>query len=276
MVLSGVKENPQRTMFKKAIILLIGLYVLILLGFYFFQQNIIFQPKKTSGNYEYTFDKDFKEINLEISPDAFLNALHFKVSKPKGLILYFHGNKGNLIRWGNIVQPFRDYNYDVFVIDYRGYGKSKGRRTEENMYSDAQLCYDYVSKLVDERNIVVYGRSLGGTFATFVAAQNNPKQLILEATFYSMTEVIHNKLPILPYAELLKFKFETDKFIDEVNAPTVIFHGTEDRLVSIEQGKKLYDKSNKKNTEFIEIHGATHHNIGEFQEYRSSLQNILK
>ncbi len=263
-------------MFKKVIIILIALYILILLGFYFFQENIIFRPKKTSANYNYTFDKNFKEINLEISPDVLINAVHFKVIDPKGVILYFHGNKGNLIRWGNIVQPFTDYNYDVFVMDYRGYGKSKGLRTEKKMYSDAQVCYDYVSKLYDERDIVVYGRSLGGTFATFVASQNSPKQLILEATFYSMTEVIRNKLSILPYSKLLNFKFETDRFIGKVKAPTVIFHGTEDRLVSIELGKKLFEKSNKENTEFIEVDGATHHNISEFQVYRNSLQNILK
>ena len=263
-------------MFKKTVIFLIALYVLILLGFYFFQENIIFRPEKTSKNYEYTFDKDFEEINLEISPDAFLNAVHFKVSKPKGLLLYFHGNKGNLIRWGNIVETFTDYDYDVFVMDYRGYGKSKGKKTEEKMYSDAQACYDYVSKLYVEPKIVVYGRSLGGTFATFVASQNNPKQLILEATFYSMTEVIHDKFPILPYSELLRFKFETDKFIGQVKAPIVIFHGNEDRLVPIELGKRLFEKSNKANTEFIEIEGATHHNISEFQVYRNNLQNILK
>lgn len=263
-------------MFKKGIIILIALYIFILLGFYFFQENIIFQPKKISEDYGYEFDKDFEELNLEISNDAFLNAVHFKVHKPKGIILYFHGNKGNLKRWGNIVKPLTDYNYDVFIMDYRGYGKSKGLRTEKKMYSDAQACYDYVSKLYKEPNIVVYGRSLGGTFATFVASQNNPKQLILEATFYSMTEVIHNKLPILPYDELLKFKFETDKFIADVKAPTIIFHGNEDQLVSIDLGKKLYEKSNKENTEFTEIDGATHHNIGEFEEYRNSLQKILK
>ena len=161
-------------------------------------------------------------------------------------------------------------------MDYRRYGKSTGLRTEEKMYSDAQICYDYVSKLYDEKNIVVYGRSLGGTFATFVASKNNPKQLILEATFYSMTEVINNKLPILPYSELLKFKFETDKFIGTVKAPTIIFHGNEDTLVSIDLGKKLFEKSNKENTEFIEIDGATHHNIGEFEVYKNTLKNILK
>jgi fermentation-respiration switch protein FrsA (DUF1100 family) len=263
-------------MFKKAVIILIALYIFILLGFYFFQDNIIFRPKKISKNYIYTFSEKFEEIELKISDKTSINALHFKVVDPKGIILYFHGNKGDLIRWGNIVKPFTDYNYDVFVMDYRGYGKSTGKRTEEMMYSDAQSCYDYVSKLYNESNIIVYGRSLGGTFASFVASKNNPKQLILEATFYSMTEVIRNKLPILPYSKLLKFKFETDKFIGHVKAPTIIFHGTEDRLVSVDLGKKLFERSNKENTEFVEIEGATHHNIGEFQVYNSSLKNILK
>ena len=262
-------------MFKKTIIILTILYISILIGFYFFQENIIFRPEKSSENFIYTFDKNFEEIDIEVTDKASINAIHFRVEKPKGVVLYFHGNKGNLNRWGNIVLPFTNYNYDVFVMDYRGYGKSTGKRTEDLMYSDAQSCYDYISKLYDEKNIVVYGRSLGGTFATFVASQNNPKQLILEATFYSMTEVIKNKLPILPYSELLKFKFETDKFIGHVKVPTVIFHGNKDRLVSIDLGIKLFEKSNKKNTEFIEIDGATHHNIGEFPLYKKTLENIL-
>ena len=90
-----------------------------------------------------------------------------------------------------------------------------------------------------------------------------------------MTEVIKNKLPILPYSKLLKFKFETDKFIGLVNAPTIIFHGNKDRLVSIDLGIKLFERSNKENTEFIEVDGATHHNIGEFLLYKKTLKNIL-
>ena len=147
-------------MFKKAIIILTLLYISIFIGFYFFQENIIFRPERTSENFIYTFDKNFEEIDLKVTDKASINAIHFKVKNPKGVLLYFHGNKGNLKRWGNIVLPFTDYNYDIFVMDYRGYGKSKGKRTEEVMYNDAQYCYDYISNLYDENNIVVYGRSL--------------------------------------------------------------------------------------------------------------------
>ena len=262
-------------MVKKIIIILIGFYILILLGFYFFQEKIIFRPKKISKNELYSFDKKFEEVNLNTEDSATINAIHFKVENPKGVILYFHGNKGNLNRWGKVVLPFTNHGYDVFVMDYRGYGKSTGKKTEPAMYKDAQLCYDYLQKSYKENTIIVYGRSLGGTFATYVASQNNPKQLILEATFYSMTQVIHNKFPILPYNKLLNFKFETDQFISKVKSPTLIFHGSKDRLVSVDLSKKLYEKSNKENTTFIEINEATHHNIGEFEAYKIALNNVF-
>ena len=262
-------------MIKRIVLIIIGLYVLSSLGFYLFQKDIIFRPKKLSENYTFVFDKNFEEVNLSTNDNSIINALHFKIENPKGVIIYFHGNKGNLSRWGKIVNPFTNYGYDVFVMDYRGYGKSTGKRTEEAMYKDAQLCYDYILKSYDENSIVVYGRSIGGTFATYVASINNPKQLIMEATFNSMTEVVNNIFPILPNM-LIKFKFETYKLIPKVRASTIIFHGNKDALVSIELGKKLYNYSNEEHTRFIEIDGATHHNISEFKKYKNTLEAYLK
>ncbi len=183
-------------MVKKIVLILIVLYVIILLGFYFFQESITFRSKKITHNYSYYFGQKFEEVNLKTTDNALLNALHFKVDNSKGVILYFHGNTGNLKRWGAIAAELTKYNYDVFVMDYRGYGKSSGKRTEVLMYKDAQLSYDYLKETYNEKNIVVYGRSLGGTFATFVAANNNPKQLIVEATFSSLQEINYQFYPI--------------------------------------------------------------------------------
>lgn len=262
-------------MVKKIILLLIILYVLILLGFYFFQNSIVFRPKKTAQNFTYTFKQNFKEVNLKAKDKALLNALHFKVDNPKGVILYFHGNKGNLERWGAIAAELTKHDYDVFVVDYRGYGKSTGTRTEELMYADAQLCYDYLLKAYEESEIVVYGRSLGGTFATFVASKNNPKQLILEATFSSMQEVVTHKLPILPYSEILRFKFKTFEFIEKVTCPITIFHGTQDRLVSIKLAKKVYAHANQELTKFVIIEEGTHHNLMSLEDYKLNITSIL-
>jgi alpha-beta hydrolase superfamily lysophospholipase len=262
-------------MIKRVLLIIIGLYVLSSLGFYLFQKDIIFRPKKLSKNHTFVFDKNFEEVNLTTNDNSTINALHFKIENSKGVIIYFHGNKGNLSRWGKIVSRFTNYGYDVFVLDYRGYGKSTGKRTEVAMYDDAQLCYDYIHKLYDENTIVIYGRSIGGTFAAYVASLNDPKLLILEATFNSMTDVVNNIFPMLPNM-LIKFKFETYRIIPKVKAETIIFHGNKDELVSIDLGKKLYNYSDKKHTRFIEIDGATHHNIAEFEKYKNTLKTVLK
>lgn len=165
------------------------------MGFYLVQERIIFQSKKLDKNFSYTFAKKFEEVNLKAKDNSTINALHFKVENPKGVLLYFHGNKGSLKRWGDMVSPYTDYNYDVFVMDYRGYGKSNGKRSENVMYSDAQVAYDHLKNAFKESDIVVYGRSMGATFATFVSSQNKPKQLILEAPFYSLVDAINGNFP---------------------------------------------------------------------------------
>ncbi len=264
------------TMIRKIILIVLGVYILCLIGIYFFQENIIFRAKDLSKTHNYSFESKFEEVNVNTSDNVQLNSLHFKVDKPKGVILYFHGNKGNLERWGHKIQPLLKYGYDLFMIDYRGYGKNNGKRTEENMYSDAQLVYDYLLSKYDEKQIIVYGRSLGGTFATYVASKNNPKELILEATFSSIVDVSKNILPIFPFSKLYKFHFESFKIIPEVKIPTTIFHGNKDSLVPFSLAQKLYASSNKENTEFITIDEGTHHNLSEFDVYQNKLQKILQ
>lgn len=263
-------------MIKKSIFIILGIYILLLIGIYFFQEKIIFRSKNLPKNHSYTFNKKFEEVNLTTEDNSVINALHFKVDNPKGVILYFHGNKGSLERWKEKITPLLDYGYDLFMIDYRGYGKSTGKRTEEIMYSDAQLSYDYLLKMYKETEIVVYGRSLGGTFATYVASKNTPKYLFLEASFSSIVDVAKSKAPIFPFDKLFRFDFESYKIIENVKVSTTIFHGNEDVLVSLNVAKKLYSHSNKTITEFIEIDKGTHHDLGDFKIYKEKLKNILK
>jgi fermentation-respiration switch protein FrsA (DUF1100 family) len=262
-------------MLKKTLITLLFLYLLFLIGFYFFQEKVIFQSKKLDKNYLFDFSKNFEEVMIKATDGATISALHFKIENPKGVLLYFHGNKGNLKRWGDLVSPYTNYNYDVFVIDYRGYGKSNGKRSEKIMYDDAQVVYEYLKKSFDETKIVVYGRSLGATFATFIAAQNKPRQLVLEAPFYSLISTVRSKVAFVPYGMLLKYKFESYEFISKVTTPTTIFHGDKDRLISLEFGKKLYEASNTEITEFIMIKEGTHHNLTTFNEYKEKMKAIL-
>jgi len=262
-------------MIKKIIFIIVGIYLLLLVGLFFFQEKIIFQSKKLDKNFTYSFDKEFEEINLKTEDSSIINALHFKVKDSKGIILYFHGNKGSLERWGNIASTFTDYGYDVFVLDYRGYGKSTGKRNEKKLYDDALLCYNYIKKSYSENNIILYGRSLGGTFATYIAAKHKPKKLILEAPFYNLANTANFHYPFSPIF-LLKYKFPTNEYIPEVTCSVTIFHGTKDNITPYKGGKKLFDRITTKNKEFITIDDGTHHNLMLSNLYKEIITTLLK
>ncbi|MEN8799525.1 MAG: alpha/beta fold hydrolase, partial [Flavobacteriaceae bacterium] len=124
---------------------LVGAYIIFTSMIYFLQERFIFLPTRLPQQYEYNFEHQYLEFNLGAADGAQLNALHFKIPDPKGIILYFHGNAGNLSRWGEIAGALsREYQYDVVVMDYRTYGKSTGSLSEEALHQDGQLFYNHL------------------------------------------------------------------------------------------------------------------------------------
>lgn len=240
------------------------------------QEKLIFLPSTLPVYYVYEFSEPFEEIFLKTSDGAELNALHFKTENPKGVILYFHGNAGNLSRWGKITSYFTYFNYDVLVMDYRTYGKSTGKINEKKMFEDTQLFYNYLKERYKEEEIIVYGRSLGTSFASFVASRNNPKKLILETPFFNLYDVAKDRFPFLPMKYLLNFKFPSNEFIKDVTCPVVIFQGTDDSVVPYESAEKLSKLIPKKNLTFITVPGGTHNNLINFTEYTSAFPFQLK
>lgn len=259
----------------KLFLSLASLYITMFFLIAIFQEKMIFMPESLPQHYQYNFNTDFKELFLVAEDGAKLNALHFKVDKPKGVVLYFHGNAGELASWGEVVQKFVDRDYDVLVMDYRGYGKSTGSRTEKALYKDAEMFYEYVLRGYSENDIVVYGRSLGTTFATYVAAINHPRELILEAPFYSLDEVASHRFPIYPVKTFLKFHFPTYKYIQQVRSPIFIFHGTGDKTVPYANSIKLSKLVNPEKLTFISISGADHNDVVDTEEYHDELDDIL-
>ncbi|MEM7487418.1 MAG: alpha/beta fold hydrolase [Bacteroidota bacterium] len=255
---------------------ILSLFLLLIAMLYFLQEKLIFLPSKLPLDYEYSFTQNFEELFLEGTGDAKLNALHFKQENPKGLLLYFHGNAGDLSRWGHIASAFAQLQYDVIVMDYRTYGKSTGKLSETALYEDAQLFYDYALDSYTESNIIVYGRSLGSAIATNVASNNKPKKLILETPFYSLLDEAQNRFPFLPVKHVLKYKMTSFEYIQNVSAPIRIFHGTVDNVVSYESGKKLYSVIPSKDKKMYTIQNGNHNNLIEFEAFRKGIEEELK
>lgn len=240
------------------------------------QEKIVFAASQLPLDYVFEFDQSFNEVNLTTKDDVNLNGIHFTVPKAKGVVLYFHGNTGDLSRWGNIANYFTSLNYDVMVVDYRTYGKSTGIIDEQKMLDDTQLWYNYLLKTYRENDIVVYGRSIGTGFATYLASNNNPRKLILETPFFNLYDIAKRKYSIVPYLDkLMTIKLESNKYIINVKVPVVIYHGKNDRVVAYESGIKLSKLIPKSQLQFYTIPEANHHNIGSFPIYKKTIEKSL-
>jgi uncharacterized protein len=249
-------------------------YLAFMLLAYLLQERFIFKPEKLAPDFEYRYTAPFKELNFDVSPGVRINGLHFAVDQPHGLVLYFHGNSRSIKGWAKYAGDFLRYNYDVVLVDYRGFGKSTGKRSEKDMLGDMQFVYSELAKQYPEQHLIVYGRSLGSGFATKVASDNQPRYLILDAPYYSFTKTVQRFLPFLPVRFVLRFHIRTDQWLPKVKCHTYILHGTRDWLIPISHSKKLQALSPRRST-LIRIQGGGHNNLPFFPEYHNFIRDIL-
>jgi uncharacterized protein len=242
---------------------------------YLIQEKFIFKPEKLPFNFAFRYDRPFNELNFDIAPGVRINGLHFFLNEPLGLVLYLHGNTKSIKGWAKFAQDFTRFGYDVILVDYRGFGKSTGKRSEKEMLGDIQFVYDELTKKYTENHLIVYGRSMGSGFAAKLASENQPRYLILDAPYYSFLRVVNRFLPMLPMRIVLRYHLRTDKWIRKVNCPTYIIHGTKDWLIPIRHSEKLQGLNPGKIT-LIRIEGGGHNNLPSFPEYHNFLRDILK
>lgn len=255
---------------------LVFVYILGAVFLYTLQEKFIFLDGELPSDHVYTFDSKHEEVNLTASDGANLNAVHFKADNAKGLILYFHGNRGNLTRWGKVVERFVKLDYDVLVMDYRGYGKSRGERSMESLLKDAELFYSHALSQYAEDEITLYGRSLGTGIASWLAGGHKPRRLILETPYYSLAAVAQRYYPIYPSKLALNYNFESFKYLKTATCQVHIFHGTEDEVVPYKSGKKLYESLPKEQSQLITIEEGRHKNLADFETFRAAMQEILR
>jgi len=256
-----------------ALYIIIGWIILIVLA-YFIQERVIFKPEKLKKDFQYKYDAPFRELNFEVEKGVTINGLHFFVKQPRGLILYFHGNTRSIKGWAKYARDFYRYQYDVVLVDYRGFGKSTGKRSEYKMLQDMQFVYDTLMVQSPESHLIVYGRSMGSGFASKIARDNNPRYLILDAPYFSFKKVAERFMPFLPHSLTLRFKLRTDKWLPQVRCHTYILHGTNDWLIPIRHSEQLQALNPYKIT-LIRIIGGGHNNLPTFHEYHNFIRDIL-
>jgi hypothetical protein len=241
---------------------------------YVFQERLLFLPSVLEEDYRYDFEVPFEERWYFPEPGVKLNALYFKTANPKGLIFYSHGNAGDLSRWGHIASTLTTYGYDVMVWDYRTYGKSKGKLSEEAIYRDAQYIFDQIKVEVAPNDIVLYGRSLGTGVVSYLAANNSSKSLILETPYYSIPDVAKYRFPYFPVEKLVAYKFPNYQYLTQVSVPVTIIHGTDDKVVPFSSAKKLAEIDTQ--LKFIEVSGGGHNNLSDFEAYQRAIADHLE
>lgn len=256
------------------LILIAVCYVVLCVILYFFQEKMIFFPEKLEKDFKFSFSQKFEELNIPTKDGFNLNAALFKTDSSKGIIFYLHGNAGSINSWGEVATTYTDLQYDVLILDYRGYGKSDGSITsQDQLFHDLQVAYNEITKTYSEDKIIVLGYSIGTGPAAKLASGNNPKLLILQAPYYNLSDLMRRTYPIIP-TFLLKYKFRTDEFIKGCKMPVVIFHGDRDEVIYYQSSLKL--KELMKNTDtVITLKGQGHNGITDNSDYKSAIKKIL-
>jgi alpha-beta hydrolase superfamily lysophospholipase len=263
---------------KKTVISFLKIIVILYLLFcgtlYFYQEKLIFFPEKLDTNYSFSFEQKFEELNIKTVDGKLLNGLLFKATNSQGIIYYLHGNGGSLGSWGNIAKTYTNLNYDVFMLDYRGYGKSEGKiSSQKQLFEDAQTVYNELKKRYKEVQIIVLGYSIGTGIASKLASNNQPKLLILQAPYYSLTDMMQHSFSYLPTC-ILKYKLATNIYLNNCNMPVIIFHGDRDAVIYYGSLLKLKAEFKPQDT-LITLKGQGHNGMTANKNYRIALKKIL-
>lgn len=256
-----------------------GLFLLVIFGMFsiifYNQEKVIFYPTQLRPDFQFSFPYEFEEKYIESFDGVKLHGLLFKSDSTKGLIFYLHGNAGALNSWGEVAGLYLRNNYDIFILDYRGYGKSMGKiKNEDQLHKDVQIAYDQIKSGYDENQIIVIGFSLGTGLASQLAANNHPKMLILKAPFYNLPDLIHHHYPFIPKS-IIKYRMMNNEQLPKISAPIIIFHGDRDELIYYGSSEKLKSKL-KPTDKFITLPNQSHNGINENQEYARYIDQLLE
>ena len=257
------------------------LYCVTGLVIYYGQESFLFHPQAVERGTVYDFGgRPCTELNLTVDKTTNLNVVQFRAtdrpsdSLARGVVLYFHGNSHNIAWYAPQATDLTRKGYEVWMMDYPGFGKSTGVFSEQKLYDEALLLYKLARSRWLPSRIILYGKSLGTGVAAQLADVRDCRRLILESPSYSIESVGWHYLPIYPWSRLLHYHFPTYLHLPAVTAPVTIFQGTRDWTVPYGNASRLKPLL-KTGDEFITIAGAGHDDLRDFPLFRQKLDSVL-
>jgi uncharacterized protein len=265
----------KRKFFRWVKVLLL-IYCLIGIGIYSFQDRLLFRGEIVPKDQPYNFSQPHKEVNIPYTDKSNINIVQFFTTQPvKGVVLYFHGNRQNISRYASYSDVLTRNGYEVWMMDYPGYGKSTGELTEKTMYDWALTLYKLSRARFSPDSIIIYGKSLGTGIASQLASVRDCRHLVLEGPYYDCPSLLGQYLPIYPVRQMIRYEFPVYKHLQNVTAPVSIFHGTSDGVITYRNAEKLKPFL-KTNDEFITIDGGSHNDLPRFDIYQQKMDSILR
>jgi len=238
-------------------------YVGLALLLYVFQSHLVFLPNTgreivaTPGQ----IGLPYEDIQLKTADGISLHGWYIPVAQTRGTVLFLHGNAGNISHRLDSVQMFHRLGYSTLIFDYRGYGNNGGTPSEQGTYRDAEAAWRYLTEQrhVPSCRIVLFGESLGGAVAAWLAARQQPAALVIASGFTSVPDFAQHLYPYLPARWLARFRYDTRKNLRSVTAPVLIAHSPQDEIIPFEHGRALFAAANPPKL-FLELAGG--HNDG--------------
>ncbi|MEO8306392.1 MAG: alpha/beta fold hydrolase [Betaproteobacteria bacterium] len=235
------------------------------------QESLLFHPIPLPREYSFA-PPDVHEVSVDVD-GATLSALHFRLPNPKGVVFFLHGNSGNLATWFTASSFYRDANFDLFMVDYRGFGKSTGRiGSETELRGDVRKAWDAVAPMYQGKRTVIYGRSLGTALAAGLAAEVQPDLTILVSPYWSVADLARTHFPWVP-AALVRYPLATYADVRRIRTPVLLVHGEDDRLIPIDDSERLLTVAPQ--GELLRVPGAHHDDVHQFDVYLDSLARHL-
>jgi fermentation-respiration switch protein FrsA (DUF1100 family) len=255
-------------------------YGLLVVLVYFMQGRMLYLaevPGRTLTMRPTDVGMDYQDVSIETTDGVMLHGW-FIAGRSSQVLLFFHGNAGNISHRLDSIGQFHDLGLSVLIIDYRGYGQSTGRTTEMGIYRDADAAWRY---LTEERGIVandilIFGRSLGGSVASRLASEYQPLALIVESSFTSIPDIAQDLYPWLPVRWLRRLNHATRDYVRDVRCPILVIHSRDDDIIPFRHGEEIFAAANEPRT-LLAIRG-THNDAFLVDEsvYVEGIRTFLK